>query len=65
MGLTVKRMKFIFKKYLDFEKAYGNDESVEKMKDMAGSYVEKKSKSAENNGHESSIQENLKKNLKI
>lgn len=45
MGLTSKRMKFIFKKFLDFEKAHGNDESVEKVKELAGKYVEKASSS--------------------
>lgn len=41
MGLTSKRMKFIFKKFLEFEKAHGNDESVEKVREQAAKYVEK------------------------
>jgi hypothetical protein len=67
MGLTVKRMKFIFKKYMDFEKAHGNDESLEKAKEMAVNYLEKKGKaaSAEISGSADSMQENLRKNLKL
>ncbi len=44
MGLTVKRMKFIFKKYMDFEKLHGTEETVEKVKQLATGYVERKSK---------------------
>ena len=44
LGLTVKRMKFIFKKYLGFEKANGTDETVESVKEMAAKYVESKPK---------------------
>lgn len=35
-------MKFIFKKYLDFEKLYGNEKFVENVKQMAAKYVENK-----------------------
>lgn len=37
-------MKFIFKKYLDFEKANGTEETVESVKEMAAKYVESKPK---------------------
>ena len=57
-------MKFIFKKYLDFEKQYGSDEQVEQVKEMANKYVEKNAK--QTNGNASlSMEDNLKKNLKI
>jgi len=42
MNLTPKRMKFIFKKYIDFEKAHGNEASIENVKQMALKYVENK-----------------------
>lgn len=69
MGLTVKRMKFIFKKYMDFEKLHGDEASVQRVKELAASYVEKKTDFGEANGKQnhhnsSSIEENLKKNLK-
>lgn len=78
MGLTSKRMKFIFKKFLDFEKAHGTDETVEKVKEAAAKYVEKSSTSVvsgqeqeednkPNGGVHSDkkMQENLKKNLNL
>ncbi len=33
-------MKFIFKKFLDFEKMHGDEDSIEKVKEMASKYVE-------------------------
>lgn len=63
-------MKFIFKKYLDFEKAHGSDESVEKVKEMALKYADSNSvneklsnSKANNKGDE--MEMTLKKNLKI
>ena len=35
-------MKFIFKKYIDFEKQYGDETLVENVKQMALKYVENK-----------------------
>ncbi|RNA15089.1 RRP5 -like protein [Brachionus plicatilis] len=64
LGLTVKRMKFIFKKYLDFEKQHGTEEQLEQVKELVSNYVEKDSKTSESTTN-ASIQENLKKNLKI
>jgi hypothetical protein len=60
-------MKFIFKKYMDFEKAHGNNESLEKVKDMAVNFLEKKIKTADLTGHteNNSMEETLKKNLKL
>lgn len=69
MGLTSKRMKFIFKKYLDFERLHGNEESVEKVKELAAKYVEKSTLNhddVKSNGNaETKMQENLKKNLNL
>lgn len=68
MGLTSKRMKFIFKKFLDFEKAHGSEESVEKVKELAVKYVEKPGMA---NGDEEKkntgvdMKDHLKKNLNI
>ncbi|XP_028390902.1 protein RRP5 homolog isoform X2 [Dendronephthya gigantea] len=41
-NLPSKKMKFIFKKYLDFEKKYGDDRTVENVKKMAEDYVRNK-----------------------
>lgn len=35
-------MKFIFKKYLEFEKKHGDETSVESVKKMAEGYVREK-----------------------
>lgn len=76
MGLTSKRMKFIFKKFLDFEKAHGNEDSVDKVKEQAAKYVEK-SLNGKNDDHDeentsklngntaNKMQESLKKNLNL
>jgi hypothetical protein len=55
-------MKFIFKKYMDFEKLHGNEVSIEKVKELAANYVEKK-ENKENNNNTSNIEEHLKKKL--
>lgn len=71
MGLTSKRMKFIFKKYLDFEKLHGNEESVDKVKEMAAKYVEKsainQTEDTKLNGNTNgaNLHEHLKKNLNL
>lgn len=40
LKLAPKKMKFIFKKYLDFEKRHGTDERVENVKSKAMEFVE-------------------------
>ena len=70
LGLTPKRMKFIFKKYLDFEKAHGTAELVEQVKETAVKYVESSSKASskgagQENGGGRNIEQVLKKNLKL
>ncbi|KAK3095914.1 hypothetical protein FSP39_020750 [Pinctada imbricata] len=42
LKLSAKKMKFFFKKYLDFEKAHGDSESIEEVKNKALTYVESK-----------------------
>ena len=42
LELTPKSMKFLFKKFLDFERKRGNKEKVEKVKRMAMDYVAEK-----------------------
>jgi len=71
LGLTAKRMKFIFKKFIDFEKAHGTEETIDAVKMMTLKYVEKNqqnethhSESSHKNGSHS-IEENLKKSLKV
>lgn len=39
LRFSSKKMKFFFKKFLEFEKKHGNDESVAKVMDAARSYV--------------------------
>jgi rRNA biogenesis protein RRP5 len=41
-GLSSKKIKFLFKKFLTFEKEYGDEHSVEDVKNMAVQYVEAK-----------------------
>ena len=71
LGLTVKRMKFIFKKFLDFEKTYGDEDSIEKVKEVASKYVESNNSMKleqnenGNNNKSQEIEASLKKNLKI
>lgn len=38
--IPMKKMRTLFKKYLDFETKYGNEISVQKVKAMASNYVE-------------------------
>lgn len=68
LGLTPKRMKFIFKKYMDFEKAHGTPELLEQVKETAVKYVESSAsassaKASQENGK--NIEQVLKKNLKL
>jgi rRNA biogenesis protein RRP5 len=42
LNLSSKKMKFFFKRYLDFEKTYGTDATVEHVKQRAREYVESK-----------------------
>lgn len=66
LGLTAKRMKFIFKKYMDFEKVHGNEDLCEKVREMAMKYVETSTKKVDdddNKQSKNSIETNLKKNL--
>ena len=69
LGLTVKRMKFIFKKFLDFEKVHGGEETIEKVKEMAAKYVENNSSSMdakiEAKDKSGDFEANLKKNLNV
>lgn len=39
--IPMKKMRTIFKKYLDFEEKYGDDDGVKKVKLLAASYVDK------------------------
>ncbi|KAJ7975950.1 rRNA biogenesis protein RRP5 [Quillaja saponaria] len=40
LSLPPKKMKFLFKKYLEYEKAHGNEEQIESVKHKAMEYVE-------------------------
>lgn len=40
LNLSSKKIKSFFKKYLEFEKEHGNDETVEHVKNAALKYVE-------------------------
>lgn len=42
LNLSPKKMKFIFKKYMDFEKTHGTEDLVFKVKEMAQKYIENK-----------------------
>jgi rRNA biogenesis protein RRP5 len=42
LNLNPKKMKFIFKKYMDFEKAHGTEDLVLKVKEMALKYIDNK-----------------------
>ncbi|XP_020823426.1 protein RRP5 homolog isoform X1 [Phascolarctos cinereus] len=48
LSLAPKRMKFFFKRYLDYEKQHGTAETVQAVKEKALSYVEAKSTLADN-----------------
>jgi rRNA biogenesis protein RRP5 len=45
LKFSSKKMKFFFKKYLDFEKKHGTTESVEHVKQAARDYIESLSSS--------------------
>nr|XP_020644591.1 protein RRP5 homolog isoform X2 [Pogona vitticeps] len=47
LSLPAKKMKFFFKRYLDYEKKYGTAEAVQAVKAAALQYVESKSSLAE------------------
>ena len=38
--MSPKKMKFFFKKYIDFEKSYGTEENINLVKKKALDYVE-------------------------
>lgn len=40
-SIPMKKMRTLFKKYLDFEEKFGDAAQVQRVKAMAGSYVEK------------------------
>lgn len=42
LELPAKKMKFLFKKYLEYEKEHGDEASIEKVKKAAMEYVESK-----------------------
>lgn len=39
--LPIKKMKTLFKKYLEFEQKHGDESNVQKVKEMAAEYVRK------------------------
>lgn len=44
LNLSSKKMKFFFKKYLEFEKTEGDEDTVEHVKQAARAYIESKMK---------------------
>jgi rRNA biogenesis protein RRP5 len=42
LELPAKKMKFLFKKYLEYEKQHGDEASVDRVKKAAMDYVENK-----------------------
>lgn len=36
----MKKMRTLFKKYLDFEERFGDDEAIQKVKTLAAQYVD-------------------------
>lgn len=42
LNLSTKKMKFFFKRYLEFEQKYGNDDKIAVVKQKAVDYVEAK-----------------------
>mmetsp|Transcript_5676 Transcript_5676/g.16878 ORF Transcript_5676/g.16878 Transcript_5676/m.16878 type:complete len:151 (+) Transcript_5676:5446-5898(+) len=42
LDLSTKKMKYFFKRYLEFEKEFGTDDRVEAVKEKAREYVESK-----------------------
>lgn len=43
LSLAAKRIKFFFKRYLEYEKKHGNEKTVQAVKEKALQYVEAKS----------------------
>lgn len=41
--LPARKMKVLFKKYINFEEQYGNEKSVQNVRDMANEYVKEHS----------------------
>ena len=67
-------MKFIFKKFLDFEKVHGSEALIENVKEMAAKYVEANNSSCKSDekaegrcgdSKSSEMEASLKKNLNI
>jgi len=46
LDLSTKKMKFFFKRYLEYEKKYGNKETVKRVKELARSWVAQKAKAS-------------------
>lgn len=42
LKLSAKKMRFLFKKYLDFEEKFGSDSTVETVKQKAVQFMEQK-----------------------
>ena len=40
LKLSTKKMKFMFKRYLEFEQKYGSGATIESVKEKARAYVE-------------------------
>ena len=50
LGLEAKKMKFLFKKWLDFETGHGTEAGVSEVKQAAQKYLEGKGVAATDNG---------------
>lgn len=48
LSVSVKKIKFFFKRYLDYEKKHGTPESIQAVKQKAMEYVESKGTDAAN-----------------
>lgn len=48
LSVSVKKIKFFFKRYLDYEKKHGTPESIQAVKQKAMEYVESKGAEAAN-----------------
>lgn len=53
LSLSVKKIKFFFKRYLEYEKKHGTEQSVQAVKEKAMEFVEAKGHEGENWGQES------------
>lgn len=49
MKFSSKKMKFLFKRYLDFEKTYGTEETISRVVEAARNYVMSLSNETEEN----------------